>query len=199
MSPLIAHLHSQMFSRGCGSQPSFVAEARPGASLVRLEPRGFSYAKLPAAHWVHRGCIGRSISRPDLCRYHFAVPPRRFSVPDSTVLSATPSSELLRLPRLAQGSRKSDEHTCLDFRPRRGITRVRPHSCADSQIPAYVPSSGFRNLSTVFSALTLAGLFHPAATSRTLLFKVFSSRAATSPRRREHAPLPLFTAHSSPK
>lgn len=94
---------------------------------MRLEPRGFSYAKLPAAHWVHRSRMSRSISRPDRCRYHFAVPPLRFTVSDSTVLSATPSSELLRLPCLAHDSRKSDEHTCLDFSP-----SSRHHVCAST-------------------------------------------------------------------
>jgi hypothetical protein len=33
---------------------------------------------------------------------------------------------------------------------------------------SFVPSSGFRSLSTVSSALELAGLFHPAATSRVI-------------------------------
>jgi len=41
------------------------------------------------------------------------------------------------------------------------------------------PSSGFRNLSTASSVLELAGLFHPAATSRVLSpFRGFSPGAA---------------------
>jgi len=93
----------------------------------------------------------------------------------------------------------SADCTCLDFGPHRDFTCPRPLVCERFPSLAYGPSSGFRNLSTVFSARTLAGLFHPAATSRAFLFRVFSSRAATSPRRREHAPVLLFSPHSRPK
>jgi hypothetical protein len=56
--------------------------------------------------------------------------------------------------------------TCLGSRP-----SSRHHPCAATQprrLPRrhFVPSPGFRSLSTSYSALGLAGLFHPAATSR---------------------------------
>jgi hypothetical protein len=56
--------------------------------------------------------------------------------------------------------------TCLGFRP-----SSRHHPCAAThpqRLPRrhFVPSPGFRSLSTSSSALGLAGLFHPAATSR---------------------------------
>jgi hypothetical protein len=62
--------------------------------------------------------------------------------------------------------------------------------------PRFVPSSGDRSLSTVCSALQLAGLFHPAAELRTALpvqglptphSRVFSSKTAAP------SPLPLGT------
>jgi hypothetical protein len=40
------------------------------------------------------------------------------------------------------------------------------HQCAGYPTPRYVPPSAFRTPSTVCSATCLAGLFHPAATSR---------------------------------
>jgi len=40
------------------------------------------------------------------------------------------------------------------------------HSSQGFPSPCYVPSAGARNLSTAFSMLQLAGLFHPAAASR---------------------------------
>ena len=50
--------------------------------------------------------------------------------------------------------------------PPHDITFLRPHS-RGIPIPRFVPSSGDHSLSTVFSASKLAGLFHPAAVSRT--------------------------------
>jgi len=44
-------------------------------------------------------------------------------------------TEFLRLHTSPHCSRKSNEHTCLDFCPPRGFTRARPHSCEDSQSP----------------------------------------------------------------
>jgi len=53
------------------------------------------------------------------------------------------------------------------FFPLRDITRAQP-LLARLPTSRYVPSSGFRILSTVCSAHALASLFHPAATSRVL-------------------------------
>ena len=55
-----------------------------------------------------------------------------------------------------------------------------------------VPSSGVRSLSTVFSAIPLAGLFHPAAVFRTHPVQgLHSLRAAVFSRRKPTAPMPL--------
>lgn len=61
--------------------------------------------------------------------------------------------------------------------PLRDITRKQLRFFAELPTPHFVPSSGFRNLSTVSSALELAGLFHPAATSRV----IFRSGASLPP------------------
>ena len=50
--------------------------------------------------------------------------------------------------------------------PLRDVSQQRPHGARRTHPPRFVPSSAFRTPSTVFSAAGLAGLFHPAATSR---------------------------------
>jgi hypothetical protein len=52
--------------------------------------------------------------------------------------------------------------------PLRDITRKQLRFFAEPPTLHFAPSSGFHSLSTVSSALELAGLFHPAATSRVL-------------------------------
>jgi hypothetical protein len=49
--------------------------------------------------------------------------------------------------------------------------------------PCLVPSSGFLNLSTGYSASDVAGLFHPTAVSRVFPFRGFSRFAALSAHR----------------
>jgi hypothetical protein len=61
--------------------------------------------------------------------------------------------------------------------PLRDITRARLRFFAEPPTLHFDPSSGFRNLSTASSALELAGLFHPAATSRV----IFRSGASLPP------------------
>jgi len=73
--------------------------------------------------------------------------------------------------------------------PLRDITRARLRFLAAHPTHRFDPSSGFRNLSTASSALELAGLFHPAATSRVRRsFRGFSPVAATLPLRKELPP-----------
>lgn len=64
--------------------------------------------------------------------------------------------------------------------PHRDITDLRPLVCTGaSHFSCFVSSSGFRSLSTLYSASQLASLFHLAATSRTMcLFRGFSLRVA---------------------
>jgi len=61
--------------------------------------------------------------------------------------------------------------------PLRDITREQRRFFAEPPTLHFAPSSGFHSLSTVSSALELAGLFHPAATSRVL----FRSGASLPP------------------
>jgi len=66
------------------------------------------------------------------------------------------------------------------------------HSYPGNPAPSYVPSATFRTSSTVCSATDLAGLFHPAATSRVCPSGVCSSpRSRTGFPRPYHALLPL--------
>jgi len=52
--------------------------------------------------------------------------------------------------------------------PLRDITKEQLRFFARPPVPRFGPPAGFLNLSTASSALQLAGLFHPAATSRIL-------------------------------
>jgi hypothetical protein len=61
--------------------------------------------------------------------------------------------------------------------PLRDITRKQLRFFAEPPTLHFAPSSGFHSLTTVSSALELAGLFHPAATSRVL----FRSGASLPP------------------
>jgi hypothetical protein len=69
--------------------------------------------------------------------------------------------------RLPWGSRPSSRHQ-----------QLASTHCAGHPTPRYVPSSAFRTPSTVCSANCLAGLFHPAATSRVCPPGDCSSRGA---------------------
>jgi hypothetical protein len=74
------------------------------------------------------------------------------------------SSELLRRSSFSFLSERS---VLPGFRPSSRHHRQRPPARKHSR-SRYVPSPGFRNLSTAFSASGVAGLSHPAATSRVL-------------------------------
>ena len=82
--------------------------------------------------------------------------------------------------------------TCLGSRP-----SSRHHPCAAThprRLPRhrFVPSSGFHSLSTSSSALGLAGLFHPAATSRVLPVQGLLSPRSHPSSSEGVAPRPLF-------
>jgi hypothetical protein len=71
------------------------------------------------------------------------------------------------LPRGPTTSRRADcEAPPLGFLALIAAPASGVHPCAGYPTPRYVPSSAFRTPSTVCSATCLAGLFHPAATSR---------------------------------
>jgi len=76
-------------------------------------------------------------------------------------------------------------------RPHRGISLWSPHPPGDPP-PSFVPSAAFLTPSTASSATSLAGLFHPAATSRFCPTGVCPSpRSRAGFRRPTHALLPL--------
>lgn len=74
--------------------------------------------------------------------------------------------------------------------PPRDITRPRL-PIRDLTHVSLVPPSGVLNLSTVCSALELAGLFHPAATSRIPAVQGVPTSRSTSSSSEDVAPLPL--------
>jgi hypothetical protein len=67
-----------------------------------------------------------------------------------------------------------------------------------SRLPRFVPSSDFLNPSTVSSALGLAGLFHPAATSRVSLVQGLLSPCSHPPSSRGACPLAVGSPTSHP-
>lgn len=73
----------------------------------------------------------------------------------------------------------------------------RVHSPRGFPSPRYVPSSGALSLSTFYSALRLAGLFHPAATFRALLVQGLLSRRS-HPSSSEGAPPSSLVTRRSP-
>lgn len=91
--------------------------------------------------------------------------------------------------------------------PLRDITRAQLRFFARPPTPRFVPPTGFLNLSTACSALELAGLFHPATTSRVLCrsgASLPSQRSFLIGRRlppcrcciAAHRPAPIFTGSS---
>jgi hypothetical protein len=68
----------------------------------------------------------------------------------------------------------SEEPVLLGFLPYSRHYRVRPLA-RENALSRYVPSSGFCNLSTAFSASGRVGLLHPTATSRVLSVQGFLS------------------------
>jgi hypothetical protein len=121
----------------------------------------------------------------------FARPfPRDLLRPRAHPLSPSPlQSAFASSPR---SSPFGASFTCLGFRP-----SSRHHPCAATQprqLPRYrfVPSSGFLGLSTSCSALGLAGLFHPAATSRVPPVQGLLAPRSHPPSSEGRAPRPLF-------
>jgi hypothetical protein len=109
----------------------------------------------------------RAVSIPE----HFdflrpTVPSKSFTTSNSSSL-AFASSELLRFDSSLAPFGPSLTYPWV-FGPLRDFTRAQPLLRDSSHRHRFVPSSGFLDLSTSFSALGLAGLFHPAATSRIL-------------------------------
>jgi len=104
-------------------------------------------------------------------------------------VSDLPFPRFLLQTRVHPSSRKAPLQSSFALRPRKrsldpsltcpwvsiplgDITRAR-RLLTKLPKPRFAPSAGFLNLSTVCSALELAGLFHPAATSRVSLVQGF--------------------------
>jgi hypothetical protein len=95
--------------------------------------------------------------------------PRAF--PSSSERSAPLSARCRLTENLAiPGASASAFHGVLAF-PLRDLSRRRPLNDRASQARSNIPSTAFLTLSTAYSATGLAGLFHPAATSRVLPFR----------------------------
>lgn len=131
---------------------------------------------LPAARppnlFPPRTPLPRTDRPPNLSiRIHSLVSRLLFGVP-SPFLPGCPSQgrRPARVPSLIAASSKAST--------RAGV----------SQVSRFVPSSGFRNLSTACSALDFAGLLHPATTSRVVPFRGFSRSTAVPTRRRSVPP-----------
>jgi len=133
--------------------------------------------------------FARYLRRPSETFSHFG-----FNCP----LSHSPS-EFLRLPCLAHRPRRHAGPYLPRFRALFAASRACVHFSARLPTPRIRSVRRFSQPLDVFLARTLAGLFHPATTSRALLFRVFSSHAATPPHRKEPAPMPLFPPRSPPK
>ena len=89
-------------------------------------------------------------------------------------------------PGKPRGLPEAGERLPWGYVPHRDISKRRPLGARGSQASSYGPSSTFRTSSTVCSATCLAGLFHPAATSR-----VCPSGVCPSPRSRAGFPRPI--------
>jgi len=89
-------------------------------------------------------------------------------------------------PGKPRGLPEAGERLPWGYVPHRDISKRRPLGARGSQASSYGPSSTFRTSSTVCSTTCLAGLFHPAATSR-----VCPSGVCPSPRSRAGFPRPI--------
>jgi len=117
-----------------------------------------------------RGVLGSPLSLARACfhaRRKWSRPHRHLPASVTRRDHLSSALLLLRVPSRFRPDRA--------FRPDRHLPRFRSSSrhhetaatiYARGPNSALPPSSGFRNLSTVCSAVSLAGLFHPAATSR---------------------------------
>jgi len=117
---------------------------------------------------------------PQTCVYGFILP-RAFRL-----LQSATACDLPLVPRKTLRPSGSREAPPLGFAPLIATSTSGVHSCPGSHSRTDVPSSAFRTPSTVYSATSLAGLFHPAATSRVRPPGIYPS-----PRSRTGFPRPI--------
>jgi hypothetical protein len=148
---------------------------------------------------VRPDCEGTGFLAPASTRSFRPRPAVSLRPPSTTCLhtwfhspvSFPPSSECYDLRPAHRPPKQPCDHSSADERlscgsiPHRGID-CGVHSRPGIPLPSYVPSSTFLTSSTVYSATTFAGLFHPAATSR-----VRPTGICPSPRSRTGFPRPI--------
>lgn len=81
-------------------------------------------------------------------------------------------------PRRTRRAARTAQHLPRGFFPLRDTSRASPLAMG-FPCPIYVPSTAFLTLSTAYSSLCLAGLFHPTATCRICLSGVFPAAQPT--------------------
>jgi hypothetical protein len=124
------------------------------------------YANRPAALWVHRVVSAQGCFRPRCVLTFFDSPFLVVFYDPETSFRCCSSSEFLRFVS-SPGSPFGPSFTLpLGFLALFATSLRRSHFSQGLPRPRYGPPTGFLNLSTVCSAPKLAGLFHPAATSR---------------------------------
>jgi hypothetical protein len=153
------------------------------------------YAERLATHWVRRVISPGAVSISRTIDFFRSTVPSKSVTTSSSFSLAFASSEHLRFLSPLDAFRR--ELRLPGFSALLATSPARSHVvCDGAHRHRFVTSSGFRSLSTSCSALGLAGLFHPAATSRVLPFKGFSPRAATLPLRKELPPCRCSAARS---
>lgn len=156
------------------------------ASYLRTDPRRIGFAASSPL---------RAVSIPECADFFRSVFPRCLTTSSSS-RSCHSSSEFLRLVS-SLGSPFGPSFTSPRFVP---SSRLHPRAATFSRkVPTsrFVPSSDFLSPSTVCSALGLAGLFHPAATSRVSLVQGLLSPCSLPRSSRGACPLAVGsqTAH----
>jgi len=125
--------------------------------LVRFCQREGLYADGHAALWVRCAGYLRPVSKPPMTS-PINRPPTPKCAGSSSKLAALFRVPTSRFPPLAF---QREALPTQGFVPLRGMTG-RVHSPRGFPEPRYVPPTGFHSLSTVYSASSVTGLFHPA-------------------------------------
>jgi len=141
-------------------------------------------------YWVPRSRVGRRFGR--LCGLSPTTVPRPLAKPGSSSheLHALPEPAVPEPPRVS-----TREALPWGFCPLRDISWMSRHDETELPSSTSAPPTGFLTLSTDSSSPSLAGLFHPAATSGVRSSGVFP---AAQPERLVAAPCPPGVARPNP-
>jgi hypothetical protein len=113
------------------------------------------------------------------------------SVTRTVVLRAPFGSRSVRAHKSVEQARRLREYPLPGFRPSSRHHRLRPHFAKHPKL-RFVPSSGFRSLSTVYSAIGSRAYFIPLPRLGSRSSRGFSLGAATLPHREELPPCRWF-------